>query len=274
MIIGIEGTGSQGWTQFELRQSLVRRILAQSNDPEKYYLIGPNTAATDGYKIVNAAWKTMTGGGFRSIATSRLVLVGYSRGAAYCLLLCKKAADVGHSNITLILFDAVARQGDMDIPDKVPASVGFCVHVMRDPRSGSRYAFSNVGRHVASGQTTYRKKLVYGSHSAMGGIPWGEGEATWKETAGNAAMNAINAGMTLTGQTIGVGGPSDRQHLNVSRQSVATFEDDQNAVEDIGRFVWQELKGAKVLPAGANYKNVAPVFQGSLIAGVVNKVPK
>lgn len=273
MIIGIEGTGSQGWTQFELRQSFVRRILAQSQDPEKYYLIGPNTAGSDGYKIVNAAWKTMTGGSFRSIATSRLVLLGYSRGAAYCLLLCKKAADVGHSNITLILFDAVARQGDMDIPDKVPASVGFCVHVMRDPRSGSRYAFSNVARHAAAG-TTYRNKLVYGTHSAMGGIPWGEGEATWTQKAGNSTMNAINAAMNLSGRTVGLGGPSDRQHLNVSRQAIATHEDDRKAVEEIGCFVWQELKGAKVLPAGANYKNCAPVFQGSLVAGAINKVPK
>jgi len=156
MIIGIEGTGSQGWEQYDLCRTFVRRVLHQSTLSPKYYLIGPGNDGLDGWRIINAAWlKVMHG------YEGPLVLVGYSRGAAYCMDVARTWGKNGGRCDVLVLFDAVARQADQDLPEKVPGNVTTCYHAYRDPRAGSRKFFSPRRAHRARVRPGQRRARVH-----------------------------------------------------------------------------------------------------------------
>lgn len=187
MIIGIEGTGSQEWDNYNLRRTFVRKVLDQSPERTKYYFIGPNNEGSDGDRIIKGAWDKLFVGG---MIDSKIILVGYSRGAAYCMKLAEmwqKAWNGAKPIETLVMFDAVARnkysdsyvagawawkQGwtEVDIPADVPASVTTCLHATRNPMAGSRAGFGNVGLAVQDRRHTSMKiRQFMGSHGALGG---------------------------------------------------------------------------------------------------------
>lgn len=255
MIIGIEGTGSQGWGDLDLRRTFVRRILHESALKPASYFIGPNNAGSDGRTIMDGAYTALANGGHNK----PVVLVGYSRGAAYCLELCKRwkgTIDV------LVMFDAVARQTDTDIPDKVPGNVAECFHAYRDPRAGSRYFFGNVGLSAASRSTKFQKAMFYGSHGAIGGT-WYDA-ANDEGTAGNFTGNIVT---NMAGA-----GVDDRQKLNIAPYAMTNAISDRNAATAVADWMWPLLVDAGVLPRGADKYHTAPPFTGSRTPGVRNMV--
>ena len=255
MILGIEGTGSQGWPDLHLRRSFVRRIVHASPHKPASYFIGPNNPGSDGRTIMDGAFQTLSNGGHNK----PIILVGYSRGAAYCLELCKRW--MGTIDV-LVMFDAVARQADTEIPDKVPGNVALCFHAYRDPRTGSRYFFGNVGLSVESRSTQFHKKMFYGSHGAIGGT-WYDAaadEGTVGNFAGNALTHAAGAGV------------DDRQQLNAAPYAMTGMKEDQQASKEVADWIWPLLIEAGVLPAKADRYHTAPPFTGSKTAGVRNMV--
>src|SRR5687768_11613975 len=73
----------------------------------KYYFIGPNDPGTDAPQIINGAWWKV-----KNDFSEPLVLMGYSRGAAYCLDVClttQRHFNGSRPISALILFDAVLR---------------------------------------------------------------------------------------------------------------------------------------------------------------------
>lgn len=253
MIIGIEGTGAQGWGDLDLRRTFVRRILQASTLRPASYFIGPNNEGSDGQTIVAGAYQALANGAHNK----PIVLVGYSRGAAYCMEMCKRWQ--GPIDV-LVMFDAVARQPDMDIPEKVPANVAVCFHAYRDPRAGSRYFFGNVGLSAASSKTAFQKKMFPGSHGALGGTWWDAAS----DEGGNLAGDWITWGAGA--------GVDDRQKLGVASYPKTSSIADRNASTAVIDWMWPLLVGAGVVPAGSDRYRTAPPYAGSRVPGVRNMV--
>lgn len=272
MIIGIEGTGSQGWGNDDLMRTFVRRILHQTTIRPASYFIGPAESGSDGPAIVEGAHQALKNGHHNK----PVVLVGYSRGAAYCMYIAEQAKKWGGQIDLLIMFDSVARQKEFTVPDAVPGNVRKVIHAYRDPRAGSRHFFSNVGLSVASRSTTMEKEMFFGSHGAIGGVSWdaaaGENPYYAQSTANTLFGAREWAGKTMIGQmTIG-GSPTDREQLNVPRQPVVTKAQDDACVIQVGAWMWERLAREGAVPSAKNAANTAPAFSGSRTPGVRNMV--
>ncbi len=248
MIIGIEGTGSQDWGNEDLNRTFVRRILHQTHLRPASYFIGPNAQGSDGAEIMDKAETTLKNGAHNG----PIVLVGYSRGAAYCMEIArrfKKPVDV------LVMFDAVARQSDVDLPETVPSNVKRCFHAIRDPRAGSRYFFQNVGLAPESPTTHFERKMFFGSHGAVGGTSYNAAE----DESGNSVGNAV--------ATV-----DDRQLLNIPRQPVTNKQQDDKCAYDVATWMWPFLSRWGVLQGTPHPYDFAPDFKGSRVAGMRNVI--
>lgn len=268
MMIGIEGTGSQDWGPTEFRRSFVRLVLEQGLDDEKYYFIGPNGPGSDGAKIVDGAWQVMRR---RGIQSPRVVLVGYSRGAAYCM----KLADLWGKYYTslkvecLVLFDAVARNNyatstmagsvaqvagwtPVDIPDDIPSSVSVCLHAVRNPAAGSRAGFGNVGLDVNSKRQTkmHLRQDFFCSHGCMGGTSYDaqndEGDVSGQ--FGHAAAGVGFDSNAILNSTF----PQDPRYKN-SKFPVPTKAQDEAGRHQVGDWMWPLLKQYKIVGPSARY---------------------
>ena len=285
MIIGIEGTGSQEWSDQDLRRSFVRRVLEQSNIRPKAYFIGPNNPASDSAAIRTGAWWAL-----KYDWSDPVVLVGYSRGAAYCLDLCLRfnREFQGQRQIyALVLFDAVRRDLACDLPfaDDIPLPecVRFCLHAYRDPRSGSRYFFSNVQPRIDRGQAhppLIVKRMFRGSHGALGGTFWdaAKGEAGFQTLAANTAVWAstpqsrpfVNPVVHAAASTLI--GPYDRNLVVAPHSAITNENQDRQASQEVAQWVWPILMSWGVLPRGAQPLNEAKTFNGSKTPGQANPV--
>jgi hypothetical protein len=266
MIIGIEGTGSQDWGQPDLRRTFVRRILDQSGHAPKWYLIGPAADGLDGWAIINGGWIKIL-----ESNPSPLILVGYSRGAAYCMEIARKWGQRGGTVDVLVLFDAVARQADISLPEKVPANVKLCYHAYRNPAAGSRKFFENVGLHVESRQTKFEKKMFFGSHGAIGGTWY---NAARDEGDGGNMFGDNVMGLGRLAGSLGIGSAmGDRQLVSAPSLPITNEQTDRAAANAVAAWMWPRLAAAGVVPGGAqNIYRTAPVFNGSRKAGVANYV--
>jgi pimeloyl-ACP methyl ester carboxylesterase len=248
MILGIEGTGSQDWGNEDLNRTFVRRIMHQTRLRPASYFIGPSKSGDDGAEIMDKAEITLKNGAHNG----PIILVGYSRGAAYCMEIArrfKNPIDV------LVMFDAVARQSDVDLPEKVPANVKRCFHAIRDPRAGSRYFFQNVGLVCESRATHFEHAMFFGSHGAVGGTFYNAAE----EESGNSIGNAV---MTV----------DDRQLLNIPSQPVTNLQQDHKCTHDVATWMWPFLLRWGVLQGNPSPFAFAPDFKGSRVAGMRNVI--
>jgi hypothetical protein len=294
MIIGIEGTGSQDWDQTEFRRSFVRLILEQGVDQEKYYFIGPNNPGSDGDQIIRGAWQVLKQ---RGIQSSRVVLVGYSRGAAYCM----KLADMWGREFTglkvecLVMFDSVARNNyntstlggtiaqfggwkAVDIPEDVPSSVSVCLHAVRNPAAGSRAGFGNVGLNVNSKKQTkmHIRQDFFCSHGAMGGTSY---DALNEEGDVNALKAYMPAGVAQAASGAGFDSnailnstfPQDPRYAK-SKFPVPSANQDHSGRAQIGMWMWPLLKQYGVVSAAGRYDVNAPPLNGVPKPGVAVKV--
>jgi hypothetical protein len=286
MIIGIEGTGSQGWDQYDLRRTFVREVLEQSRERNKFYFIGPNNEGSDGARIVKGAWKQLYVGG---MIDSKVILVGYSRGAAYCMKLAEMWQQTwGDSKPidALVMFDAVARNKYSDsrvlsakakwegweevvIPEAVPASVSLVLHAVRNPQAGSRAGFGNVGLSVQDRRkTTMKIKQFMGSHGALGGTSYDaqaeEGVALLKtgEYASQVDSNfVLNSTM-----------PADSRYADAPKRPITDKRQDDIARALVGRWMWDLLKLHGLLSNSADFARYAQPFVGNRVPGHLNVV--
>ncbi|HEY4253507.1 MAG TPA: hypothetical protein VGM87_20025 [Roseomonas sp.] len=248
MIIGIEGTGSQDWGNDDLNRTFVRRVLHQTRLRPCSYFIGPSKSGDDGAEIMDKAEIALRNGAHNK----PVVLVGYSRGAAYCMEIARRLRDPVD---VMVLFDAVARQSDVDLPEKVPSNVKRCIHAYRDPRAGSRYFFQNVGLVHESGLTQFEHKMFFGSHGALGGTSYNAADEESGDTLGNATFTV-----------------DDRQHLNIPRQPVTHKAQDDKCAIDVATWVWPFLLRWGVLQGNCDPFALAPDFKGSRVAGARNMI--
>jgi hypothetical protein len=256
MIIGIDGTGSQGWENLDLRRSFVRRILNETRIQPRYYFLGPNNAGSDGDNIIKGACELVRK------TSAPITLVGYSRGAAYCMEICARLLRyrwrADPTVDVLVMFDAVARQGDIDLPEKVPSNVRRCFHAFRSAGAGSRYWFQNVGIGVDDRNATkFEKAPFHGSHGALGG--------TWYDAKNEERV--VKPGNAVFWPWI-----DDRNLTNAPRTPQTNEIQDRAASSGVAQWMWPRLVAAGVLPAGANPQNLAPPFTGSRVPGQYNRV--
>lgn len=255
MIIGIEGTGSQSWQNGDMTRSFVRRVLERTSIRPRYYFIGPSNDGLDGDNIIKGACQLV----MRS--SDPITLVGYSRGAAYCMEVCARLLRwhwrPDPTVETLVMFDAVSRQGDIDLPEKIPANVRRCFHAYRDPRAGSRYWFQNVGLAVENPHNTKMEKAMFhGSHGAMGGTFYDAKNEEAHDLDGNAVI-----------------GSDDRNKVNVPRTAQTSLAEDFHASNMVGKWMWPRLAGCGVLPSNADSSAYAMPFGGSRVPGQPNQLP-
>jgi pimeloyl-ACP methyl ester carboxylesterase len=287
MIIGIEGTGSQGWDNYDLRRTFVREVLEQSRERNKFYFIGPNNEGSDGSRIVKGAWKQLYVGG---MIDSRIILVGYSRGAAYCMKLAEMWQQTWSDSKPidmLVLFDAVARNKYSDsrlldakakwegweevvIPEAVPASVSVVLHAVRNPQAGSRAGFGNVGLSVQDrGKTTMKIKQFMGSHGALGGTSYDaqseEGVAFLKS---DEHASQVDSNFLLNSTM-----PADSRYDNAPKRPITDKRQDDTARALVGRWMWDLMKAYGVLPSSADFAHYALPFNGNRVPGHLNVVP-
>jgi hypothetical protein len=285
MIIGIEGTGSQGWDQYDLRRTFVRKVLEQSREHNKFYFIGPNNEGSDGDAIIKGAWKQLHIGG---MIDSRIILVGYSRGAAYCMKLAEmwQTAWNGAKPIEImVLFDAVARNKYSDsyvlsakawkegwtevaVPADIPASVSVTLHAVRNPMAGSRASFGNVGLSVQDRlKTSMKIRQFMCSHGAMGGTPY---DAQAEEGINFVKSYAFPLDSNhVLNRTM----PSDPRYAGGPVRPTTDLQQDKIGSALVGRWMWDLMKTHGVLSSSADFAHNALPFTGSRIPGEANVVP-
>lgn len=107
----------------------------------------------------------------------RIWLAGYSRGGAAAIEAAWMLQDRGIPVQALFLFDAVERTLYRLRTKTIPANVRSCFHARRDPGVGSRSGFGNCGTEAERG-VRYVERTFFGTHGAIGGLPWSEDAAT------------------------------------------------------------------------------------------------
>ena len=190
-LVGIDGTGSAvtpGASRdreydIAFANSFVSRLCKPVTRNKRYFR-GPVAlggglvdAITDGFNFLRER--------HRQSPSEPVLLTGYSRGAAGVVSLAGRLQREGINVRAMLLFDCVDRHMFIDA-EVIPNNVGYVMHVIRDPRSGSRESFSNDG-------LRYRPPTIYPNaytfmctHGGMGGTPW--------DATGHSATDIINEG--------------------------------------------------------------------------------
>jgi hypothetical protein len=199
LLVGIDGTGSaftpgagrDSEYDIAFANSFVSRLCKPQTNNKRYFR-GPVAlggglvdAITAGFNFLIQRHKETPG--------EPILLTGYSRGAAGVVSLAGRLQRAGVSVRAMLLFDCVDRHMFIDA-EVIPNNVGHVMHVIRDPRSGSRESFSNDG-------LKYRPPTVYPNaytfmctHGGMGGTPWdatGHGQAEFINEGGTDGMTNI-----------------------------------------------------------------------------------
>lgn len=191
ILVGIDGTGS-AFTPGEERDrdydiafanSFVSRLCKPPTRNKRYFrgpvaLGGGLVAAiTDGYNFITMRHRQDSG--------EPILLTGYSRGAAGVVSLAGRLKKANINVRAMLLFDCVDRHMFIDA-EAIPNNVGYVMHVIRDPRSGSRESFSNDGLRY-SAPTVYPAAYTFMcTHGGMGGTPW--------DATGHSANEIIDEG--------------------------------------------------------------------------------
>lgn len=177
IVVGIDGSGSAIFPgsgrdtayDVEFAKSFVSRI-CKNKGPNRAYFRGP---VRFGGGMIEAV-----AGGHQFIKNRRaagvrepILLTGYSRGAAGVVAIAARLKRESINVATLMLFDCVDRQGDIDA-EIIPNNVGHVMHVVRDPRSSSRESFSNDGLKFSPPTVFPNAYKFMCTHGGMGGCPW------------------------------------------------------------------------------------------------------
>lgn len=192
----IDGTGAFSDADYakEMRNSFCKQ-LADGLGSQAYYQQGPWIEGTnDAMKMYRTAeWLTAR---HRRDPSTRIMLAGYSRGAATVSACVNYLARSGVKVESLFLFDAVARHV-LAYGRTVSANTAYCAHAIRNQEQAWQDKYesfliksetfgtwrnpfaSNVTRPyfggvctTAESGVTFDKAIFKGSHGALGGVGW------------------------------------------------------------------------------------------------------
>ncbi|MGI8787836.1 MAG: hypothetical protein ACR2HG_08770 [Pyrinomonadaceae bacterium] len=177
LLVGIDGTGSAVMPgagrdrdyDVVFANSFVSR-LCKPDTANRRYFRGPVAlggglvdAINNGFNFIEMR--------HRQNASLPVLLTGYSRGAAGVVALAAKLKRANIPVKALLMFDCVDRHLFIDA-EAIPNNVSYVMHVIRDPKSGSRESFSNDGMRY-SPPTIYPTAYTFMcTHGGMGGTPW------------------------------------------------------------------------------------------------------
>lgn len=195
ILLCIDGTGVDSNAQYarEMAHSHVRKIWWRSaiDGASKHYMRGPTMLGSEmvdivsrGYDFVFNRYRELGGGEqallqFEFVDTAvRVLLAGYSRGAAAVVCVAQRLASAGINVAGMALFDCVDRAMYLD-STRIPSNVEWLIHAVRNDEAGSRESFDHSGM-VVSGNTVQAPgspRRFFGTHGAIGGVPWTGGAA-------------------------------------------------------------------------------------------------
>ncbi|MBT0957851.1 hypothetical protein IV417_10655 [Alphaproteobacteria bacterium KMM 3653] len=167
---GIDGTGpsDNGVYAEDFKNSHVRTFWKNWHGSRSYYLRGPDADGGDTHVRASAIAKKVISD--HATKQGRIILCGYSRGAAAVIQASHELKRAGLKVDVLMLFDAVDRA--VGITETViPSNVAQCFHAMRDPAAKSREIFGNVGTTFEPG-VFYQQRKFHCTHGGVGGTPW------------------------------------------------------------------------------------------------------
>ncbi|HEY6400405.1 MAG TPA: hypothetical protein VI479_03285 [Blastocatellia bacterium] len=177
ILVGIDGTGADVFPgqsrdaryAATFANSFVSRLCTEQRTPNKKYLKGPvllggllEEAVREGHIFINT--RRQAG------VNEPILLTGYSRGATGVVNIAKILERQNIDVKAMLLFDCVDRHAGIDAM-VIPKNVGYVLHVLRAPESGSRGSFGNTARQYNS-PTRYEEAIFHCTHGGMGGVPW------------------------------------------------------------------------------------------------------
>ncbi|MFK7768339.1 MAG: hypothetical protein AB8B55_14040 [Mariniblastus sp.] len=177
LIVGIDGTGAAFTPsasrnrQYDLdfANSFVKRIAGRAGANHKYFR-GPVAAGGGLVAAVSGGYSFIKRNVTNSRTPKKVLLTGYSRGAAGAVAIAAKLKKANIAVDALLLFDCVDRHIVIDA-EIIPNNVVECLHLIRDPKSSSRGSFSNDAMKYRVPTVVNCYKFLC-THGGMGGMPW------------------------------------------------------------------------------------------------------
>lgn len=173
MLIAVDGTESASWMNASGSNSSVYRFYSDYRGI-KQYLSGPtnSTGLVSVDDIVDQAIEFFGCLPDGARLRDSVDLAGHSRGGLVVIRFAKRMKAKYPARLIRFmgLFDAVDRCVWGTGSDVVPDNVKLVAHARRNPKAHSRTPFGNCG--VRGGQK-YVEEFFLGTHSAIGGDPWG-----------------------------------------------------------------------------------------------------
>ncbi len=164
-------------------QSFVWQIYNHTPEKNRAYYEGPTNLGLDVNTIANQAFQQILT--FNKKGDSKILMAGWSRGAAICVRVAQMLRDDGNFGDVIdciALFDAVDRSIQMNV-DVIPNIVVKAYHAMRDPAVKSwtfdwnkplepdLFSFGNTcTKSERSGGL--ESKHFFATHAGIGGVPW------------------------------------------------------------------------------------------------------
>jgi hypothetical protein len=177
ILVGIDGSGSDIWPgesrdasyEATFANSFVSRICNEQRTVNKKYLKGPvrlggllEEAIREGHIFIHTSRQAGV--------NEPILLTGYSRGATGVVNIAKILERQNIDVRAMLLFDCVDMHAGIDA-EVIPKNVGYVLHVLRSPESGSRRSFGNAARQY-NPPTRYEEAIFTCTHGGMGGVPW------------------------------------------------------------------------------------------------------
>jgi pimeloyl-ACP methyl ester carboxylesterase len=270
---GFDGTGSQNWSQVDLRRSFVHKMVNQAITDHRFYYLGSDDAGGNTENIINRALGRAAGV-IDNKGVTEINVAGYSRGGFIAVVFCAALKELFPKVKVpvMTLFDPVDRNLSVRVsggknarsPQQgadgttITNNVKFVIRAVRDPAYGSRLYMDNCGLWNETGPNIIHNKFSC-SHSGAGGLPWDaaffeNGNITQALAAGDPAQaqNKIAAlGVTYRGKS--------RLAIFEKRCSLNEATDRKGSYE-LGAWVWKYLAKREVVPEGASFSRNLPVL--------------
>ena len=164
-------------------ESFVWQIYNHTPEKNRAYFEGPTNLGLDVNAIANQVFQQIIT--FRKQGDTKILMAGWSRGAAICVKVAQKLRDDGNYGDIIdciALFDAVDRSVQMNV-DIIPKIVVKAYHAMRDPKVKSwtfdwnkpiepdLFSFGNTCT-KAERPNGLESKYFFATHAGLGGVPW------------------------------------------------------------------------------------------------------
>jgi hypothetical protein len=171
ILLGIDGTGELDDHAYglEMHNSFVSYIVRHSAAHSKTYMRGPAYDGLDMGMVIGTGYEFVH---LHKVAhpNARVLLTGYSRGAAGVIGVAARLAKDGVRVDGMVLFDPVDRSPTCDT-DEISTNVLQAYQLRRMADTFSRVSFNNCG-HIWRSPTHCEVVRVWATHGGMGGVPW------------------------------------------------------------------------------------------------------